>query len=274
MGARIEAGVNRERQFSRQALNESQKSAVREELEKILESPAFRGSRRASELLTYAVEHRLNGREDLLKERTIGIEIFHRSPGYATGEDSVVRVNATELRRRLGQYYSRGKGDEVRIDLPVGSYVPEFQWGQRDHLPANTSRIRTWRVPWVIGVLASVVILIYALRIHVQNAPRNAQPSSLVQQFWEPILRSSQPVMLCVGTSVVYGISQGVYDKYNSAHHLRQPLNLEAILLPPEQILHGSDVFPLRDQFIGVGTAKALALRGSSTGLVSQPKSG
>jgi TolB-like protein/Tfp pilus assembly protein PilF len=76
------------------------------------------------------IEHTLAERIDSLKERMIGVEMFGRPVDYDTANDAVVRVKATEVRRRLAQYYqdSAGRDASVRIELPVGSYVPKFAW--------------------------------------------------------------------------------------------------------------------------------------------------
>ena len=74
-------------------------------------------------------EHALAGRFDSLRERMIGAEMFGRPIGYDTANDAVVRVKATEVRKKLAQYYQEsGKKTAVRIELPIGSYVPKFQW--------------------------------------------------------------------------------------------------------------------------------------------------
>src|ERR1700678_4348839 len=104
------------------------KSAILQELDDILASPPFRNSSRSKQFLSYVVQHRLDGHDELLKERSIGDDLFHRPADYATGDDPVVRVQAGEVRRRLEQYHHEfSKGSIVRIDLPVGSYVPEFR---------------------------------------------------------------------------------------------------------------------------------------------------
>src|ERR1019366_9282147 len=47
---------------------------------------------------------------------------------YATGDDSVVRAQAREVRRRLDKYYAaHTHGQPLRIELPIGSYTPEFK---------------------------------------------------------------------------------------------------------------------------------------------------
>jgi len=100
---------------------------LREHLQQILDSPAFQASRRSKDFLRYIVTHALDGQFDQLKERTIGIEVFQRTASYDTGEDSIVRVSANDVRKRLLQYYSEPGADlRYRIDLPAGAYIPEF----------------------------------------------------------------------------------------------------------------------------------------------------
>lgn len=103
----------------------AREETVRSELVRILESAAFRGTRRSQDFLRYVVEHALDGDLDALKERSIGIEVFERPVDYDTGQDSIVRVKANEVRKRLAQYYGQpGAGSQVQIDLPAGSYSP------------------------------------------------------------------------------------------------------------------------------------------------------
>ena len=100
---------------------------IREELRKILESDAFKGGKRAQDFLQRVVEHALAGRLDNLRERMLGVEMFGRRVDYDTANDAVVRVKATEVRRRLGQYYQGLQSPvSIRIQLPPGSYVPQF----------------------------------------------------------------------------------------------------------------------------------------------------
>src|SRR6266700_839218 len=102
---------------------------VRDELQNIFASEAFKGGKRAQDFLQLVVEHALAGRHDSLRERMLGVEMFGRPVDYDTANDAVVRVKASEVRRRLAQYYrSLEKPAPVRIDLPTGSYVPQFSF--------------------------------------------------------------------------------------------------------------------------------------------------
>lgn len=93
----------------------------------ILSSPQFAQSRRMQRFLAVIVERALAGRTEDLKEYTIGVEVFDRPADYDPRIDSIVRVEARRLRRKLREYYAGpGKKDAVVISLPEGSYIPRF----------------------------------------------------------------------------------------------------------------------------------------------------
>ena len=103
-------------------------TAVRAELEMMLMAPFFAQSNRCKSFLSYVVLQTLSGNASQLKERTIGISVFGRANDYDTGETSIVRVTANEVRKRIGQYYRESEiAHPIQIELPRGSYVPEFK---------------------------------------------------------------------------------------------------------------------------------------------------
>ncbi len=103
-------------------------NAVRTELESMLSAPCFAQSQRCKSFLRYVVLETLSGNASELKERAIGISVFGRASDYDTGETSIVRVTANEVRKRIGQYYRDSRFDHpIQIELPKGAYVPEFR---------------------------------------------------------------------------------------------------------------------------------------------------
>ncbi len=107
--------------------SEAELLAIRNHVEEIIRGAAFRGSRRSAQFLQYVVEHAISHRNQALKEREIGIELFGRQPSYDTNDDAIVRVTASDVRRRLSQHYnSLGIISDFRIDLHPGGYVPEI----------------------------------------------------------------------------------------------------------------------------------------------------
>ena len=106
---------------------QQERDAVLRELQTVLASPHFAASKRYPALLKYIVENTLAGKSDLLKERTLGVEVFDRPATYDTNADTVVRYTAGEVRKRLQLFYhEEGRHSSIRISLPAGSYVPVF----------------------------------------------------------------------------------------------------------------------------------------------------
>lgn len=183
-------------------------TAVREQVEKLVESPPFSHSRRFPTFLRFVVEHALSGNADQLKERTIGIEVFGRGADYDTASDPIVRVTAAEIRKRIAQYYAIPEHqNELRVSLPAGSYIPQFQLpqtGERnaaDHGPAEgapTGSSSLRRVGWVLAGVA--LLAIGGAGGWFLRAPR---PSSF-DFFWDPVLRSGDPVLFCVADQNQY----------------------------------------------------------------------
>jgi Malectin domain len=110
-------------------LTEARELEVRAELARLLESPAFRTSKRCREFLEYIVEHTISGPSGALKERSIGVELFQLPQDFDTGQHAVVRVTANEVRKKLAQHYltENHSPHPVRIELPPGSYSAEFR---------------------------------------------------------------------------------------------------------------------------------------------------
>src|SRR5579864_5584219 len=111
-------------------LNEASEQAVRTELNRLLESAAFRTSKRCREFLEYIVEHTISGPSGALKERSIGVELFQLPQDFDTGQHTIVRVTANEVRKKLAQHYlaENSSSHPVRIDLLPGSYSVDFRW--------------------------------------------------------------------------------------------------------------------------------------------------
>jgi adenylate cyclase len=103
------------------------RTAVQFELQQILESDDFDGSRRSREFLRFIVEEALAGRGHELTQSLIATHVFQRRDDFDAVVDPIVRIQAGRLRRSLERYYLlSGKRDPVRIELPRGGYAPDF----------------------------------------------------------------------------------------------------------------------------------------------------
>jgi Tol biopolymer transport system component len=104
-----------------------QERQISAQLQRILQSPAFRNSARSSQFLRFCVERTLTGRAGELKETTIAVALFQRATDYDPKRDPIVRVHAMRVREKLSNYYgSDGSSDKIRIELPKGGYVPQI----------------------------------------------------------------------------------------------------------------------------------------------------
>ena len=217
---------------------------VREHLEKILRSAPFRATKRCQEFLRFVVTRSLDGQNEILKERIIGAEVFGRDAAYEPSEDAVVRVTVNEVRKRLAQYYiESGAQDPVRIELPFGSYIPEFKFvsAAPEVQTSKPSKVH-WAV-WGIIPLA-IGLLTWAMK------PR---PTAL-DQFWEPITNNSSSTMVCTGSSLSYTLSNRVQLEYLRKH----PDLVDAVTTPlqisPDLHVQGEDIIPVSGDQVSVGT--------------------
>ncbi len=100
----------------------------RAELESVLRSALFVRSPTLAHLLSYLCERLLAGDADQIKEYSIAVEVFGRPETFDQDADSIVRVQANRLRKRLAEFYAgEGTGHGLRITIPVGQYVPVFE---------------------------------------------------------------------------------------------------------------------------------------------------
>jgi len=128
--------------------------SIYREMEKILRSRTFRRAAGQRNFLRYAVTEALEGRGHLLKEYSIGSCL--RGESFDPRVDSIVRTEARKLRARLARYFdSEGKTDPVRIQFPVGRYVPVFSEPSRDRAASLT--------PW-IGQDSRIAVLPFVSR--------------------------------------------------------------------------------------------------------------
>ena len=227
---------------------EADRQTVRQQLARVLESPPFSTSKRYPALLGYVVEKALEGDAGTLKERTLGVEVFHRAPQYDTNADPVVRIAAGEVRKRLAQYYyDSSHSGEIRIELPAGSYVPGFyQQIEDDLVPAPIQaaqdgafeqggtggpRLTASDFRGITGprrrVLVSaacvvVGILIGMIGARVRTAVSSA-PLTALEEFWSPLISAPGSVWLCVGEAYVTQIQldpNGARNRFAASYRL------------------------------------------------------
>jgi hypothetical protein len=163
-------------------------------------------------LLAHTVEQTLKGNAGELKERSIGIEVFGRSPSYDANADPVVRITAGEVRKRLMQYYYDSAHDrELVIELPCGSYVAQFRVPEAIPEPvavppeAAPQAAPTLPLPnpwrrWLFLAFLSGLALACSFVIgwRLRELRDTPQPTS-IDRFWAPITAGTATATYCLG---------------------------------------------------------------------------
>ena len=207
--------------------SEAERLAIEEQLERLLANRHFSHSRRFPAFLRFVVQKTLTNSTDLLKERTLGVEIFGRTADYDTSSDPIVRVTAAEIRKRMAQYYQEPDHEgELRILLEAGSYVPLFQWPAEAHagvaapkpqaglgnheqieavpamiVPPERAMIAAggvaargrWWWPFLLGTVAALTMTGF-----VYESGWHGLRRSPIDFFWGPVLNSGDPALFCI----------------------------------------------------------------------------
>jgi hypothetical protein len=178
---------------------------IRSELEKILASESFRASERCQTFLRYVVEAACCNPPVELKERTLGVTIWNRPPDYDTGTDAIVRVKASEIRRRLAQYnLSADPMRAVTITLEPGSYVPRIERKVSPE-PQVSVELSSKETSARRRILLSLVALVLAAGVAwgvVSALQQRLASGSAAKRFWTPI--ASGDSIVCTAAPSAY----------------------------------------------------------------------
>jgi hypothetical protein len=185
---------------TRTTLSEEDIAAIREHLTELLEGSSFSGTQRSAQFLRYVVENALAGRPELLKERAIGAELFGRSPSYGTRGDAIVRVTASEVRKRLDLHYQKvGARSKFQIGIPAGTYspvfarVPDAQPGPTDPTAPREHPVALGKRAWLwFGVVPGVLVIALAIIFATHHLQARGGADSVLP--WSFFFQSSRPL--------------------------------------------------------------------------------
>jgi hypothetical protein len=170
----------------------------RDALDRVCQSRTFARSDRLRDLLRFVCTAAIDGKEEDLKEYTIGVEVLGRPPGYLPSEDSSVRSRAYELRRKLEKFYeTEGSDATVRIVMPRGSYVPQF--ARIAAAPVLKAPAPAIRVYLAIAFLAGAALAVSATtvwRVTAARAEASAGWTPELEAIWKPMIESRSPILV------------------------------------------------------------------------------
>jgi hypothetical protein len=229
---------------SGQAPPASHEEEMRRALARVLNSKHFVHAPKKQKFLRLTCDFHLSGRGGELNEYLIGREVFDRDDSYNPATDPIVRVGAHGVREKLALYYQReGADDEIRIEIPVGSYEPVFiRAGQAQPLeaaPVLIGEVETWkqstgagidesttdeikpratgkkRLPAMRIAVASLSVVVIVLLAIIFNLRQGAESGALAKNrnvlgaVWEPFLKNPEPTLLILSNPTVYRTATG-----------------------------------------------------------------
>ena len=184
-------------------------------IERVAACEEISRSARLHDFLLYVGRQTLKEGCPEIHEQEIGARVFGRSASYDRSQDNIVRVNATELRKRIEAYFSSaGVNEKLIFEIPRGSYKPVFR---HRNLEATEQRAQTHeapatevdalseaavqkprallRVERILWPTISLALAIACIALYVENramrndmAPWKNQPA--VAAFWTGFLDS------------------------------------------------------------------------------------
>jgi len=223
-------------------------------IERVAASEQFSRSARLRDFLLYVGRQSLREGCAEIHEQEIGAKVFGRPVSYDRTSDNIVRVNATELRKRIDSYFAQsGVHEPLIFEIPRGGYKPVFRRPEEiepllepsieDAKPAEAANADTvaagtpnlLRVaPHVVWGIVCVSLAVWCAVLWMENRamqkamhPWENQPA--LAAFWTDFFRSHQETDIVLPDSSV-GLSQEItqhpvsLDEYLSHEYTRQIL--------------------------------------------------
>lgn len=196
------------------------------QVQRIIQSKAFRTSEVHRNLLHYLADKSLAGQADSLKEYTVGLDVFSKPASYDPRQESVVRMHVARLRQKLAEYYrTEGVNDPVIVELPKGGFRVTFEQrelppdppAEASAAPAPRAESSHANIKILSGLLTvtavcAVILGIQVLRLKHATADAASTPSAPeIQAIWGPILNSNRPLMICLASGHGDGAASGAF---------------------------------------------------------------
>src|SRR5262245_6367056 len=265
-------------------------------LDRVLNSKHFVHAPMKQKFLRLTCDFHLNGRGPELNEYLIGREVFGRDDSYNPATDPIVRVGAHGVREKLTLYYQKeGADDEIRIEIPVGSYEPVFirsgqtlphdaavvltaeierqSAGPVDAEPATdegeprAARKKALATMQIAVVALSCAVITLLIIVLGQQGNVESQALALAKNrdshgaVWAPFLKSLEPTLLILSNPSVYRTATGADPDTATRRSLALSQDQAAMFTSasggrvPSKPDHPLQLIPAFNMYTGIGEA-------------------
>src|SRR5262249_54376678 len=215
-------------------------------VQRVAFSSAFQKSRRLRELLLYVCERALQDPERAVHEHEIGTAVFGKSADFDPSQDTLVRVQVSQLRKRLEQYFStEGAYEALVIEIPKGTYIPVFHERypepnvQPDPLPSDLPDLTgsgniaglkkiSFKNPMVLAIGSCVLLLVFSSWLLLENSrlrrrlPAGSELHPTVGSLWRQMFGNGQHTYLVLADSNLTMLQDLIHLQLSPAQYQRQ----------------------------------------------------
>ncbi len=174
---------------------------------RILSSQCLERSARMRDFLAYVCDRALSDPEAEIREQDIGCAVFGRTPDYDTNQDNIVRVNASQLRRKLELYFaSEGSAERVILELPKGHYKPLFHLRSEipnlpELPPDGAGQGRKVRLLAYLSVALALLCLGLLAALLAGQRKTAPEPAGELHALWSRLVRKGEPTAVVLSDS-------------------------------------------------------------------------
>jgi hypothetical protein len=206
-------------------------------------------SPRLTELLQYVTERALDENASVIHEQEIGANVFSRADAYDTNQDNIVRVQVSQLRKKIERYFETdGAHEPFILEIPRGSYLPVFR---ARYLPEATALSEPALAPaespapvarknrWSQWALAAALLFLFALSLWLvvqnrrlrQSAATPLEQPAAFNSLWSQMFSSERQTDIVLADSIL----SLFHDRFGRQLTLQEYLNrdYETRLLAP-----------------------------------------
>jgi hypothetical protein len=234
------------------------------QIQRIVQSKAFKTSEVHRNLLVYLAEKSLAGTAQNLKEYTVGLDVFGKPASYDPRQESVVRMHVGRLRQKLAEYYrTEGQDDPVIVDLPKGAFTLIFSPRPVAEVPPpvveTPRRAISTREVALAGSLVLAIVFAGYFGLRLSKVQKTADTVSTLQwtpelqQLWGPLLSSDRPLMVTLSADPFHANAQGPAVAAGGSGVTGVGTANAAFLLGQFLGQRKRNVFPIRSDLLSMG---------------------
>lgn len=165
-------------------------------VQRVVESPHLVGSARLRDFLLHVTACAIRETPEDATEQQIGIQVFQRSPGFNSSEDSIVRSQARLLRLKLAAYFNaEGASEPLILEIPKGHYLPVF-------LPSH--RVDPVRESGLESSSVETLVPTYAEETKDVSSKVTKRDKSEKQRGWLAFAGVGFALLLCLALAAVF----------------------------------------------------------------------